>query len=83
MKTLILIAILTLTGCASTGQKIIPLPKAPTVPTITVGEAACMSDAAWGRLLRRDLLRREYAAVLRQELLDVKEKLRGIIYVDD
>lgn len=70
MKPVLLAAVaaLALSGCATRTVYVVPelpLPPAPTLPTISAGELSCLSDQAYEALAVRDALRRAYADQLR------------------
>lgn len=55
-------------GCAFTGaryiQEPLPLPPRPVLPALTAEDLACLPAEVYERLVRRDLLRRQYAEEL-------------------
>ena len=68
MKLFYIPIILLMTGCSSFISVPLPLPVKPDLPKIQSSELECLSQDAYDKLLKRDILRENY-----------EDKLRSII----
>lgn len=63
---LLLVAAIISSSCTSTAYRPepLPLPSEPELPRIAAGDLQCLSPDAYSRLVKRDRMRRQYAAQL-------------------